>query len=130
MFFILWILLSVIFIIIGILWSRRDEYSTGAVVVMVFSCFSLLISIIVPIATYTTNVSEVQNLASFYRANSQIYSSVYNDTKSMLSVEQNVNQSLIPIQGSIEKQAIGTSASERLAAPCCPSAALRAASDC
>jgi hypothetical protein len=76
----------------------------------------LIISVIIPITTYTTSIGTVAELEAFYNASSSNFEISRDDTASYLSEEkiQKSEGSLIPIYGSIERIGMGASAANRI----------------
>ena len=76
----------------------------------------LIISVIIPVTTYTTSIGTVAELEAFYNASSTNFEISRDDTASYLSEEkiEKADGSLIPIYGSIERMGMGASAANRI----------------
>lgn len=82
---------------------------------IIASLICLVISFLIPVGIYSTNIGKVADLESFYLASSTNFELTRNDTASYLSedkIESNVT--LIPITGSIERMGIGQSVANRV----------------
>jgi hypothetical protein len=74
----------------------------------------LVISVIIPVTTYTTSIGTVAELEAFYNASSTNFEISRDDTASYLSEEKIQGSSLVPIYGSIERMGMGASAANRI----------------
>jgi len=105
----IYLVFPVLFIIIGIiaLIKKSMLVSGGALL-------ALIISIIIPVTTYTTSIGTVAELEAFYNASSTNFEISRDDTASYLSEDKIQGSSLVPIYGSIERMGMGQSASDRI----------------
>ena len=105
----IYIIFPVLFIIIGViaLIKKSMLVSGGALL-------ALIISIIIPVTTYTTSIGTVAELEAFYNASSTNFEISRDDTASYLSEDKIQGSSLVPIYGSIERMGMGQSASDRI----------------
>ena len=105
----IYLVFPVLFIIIGIIaLIKKSMLVAGG------SLLALIISVIIPVTTYTTSIGTVAELEAFYNASSTNFEISRDDTASYLSEDKIQGSSLVPIYGSIERMGMGQSASDRI----------------
>lgn len=105
----IYIIFPVLFLIIGIiaLLKKSMLVAGGALP-------ALIISLVIPITTYTTSIGTVAELEAFYNASATNFEISRDDTASYLSEGKIQGSTLIPIYGSIERMGMGQSAADRI----------------
>jgi hypothetical protein len=84
-------------------------------IAMVASGVVLLITIVIPIGIYSSNIGTIADLEAFYNASSANFEISRDDTASYLSEDKiTSNITLIPIYGSIERMGIGQNVANRV----------------
>src|SRR4030042_3909437 len=82
---------------------------------VVGSLVFLVISIIIPVGIYSSNIGKIADLEAFYMASSTNFQISRDDTASYLSEDKiTSNITLIPITGSIERMGVGQSTADRV----------------
>jgi len=82
---------------------------------IIASLVCLVISLLIPVGIYTSNIGKIADLEAFYLASVTNFELARDDTASYLSedrIESNIT--LIPITGSIEKMGVGQSVANRV----------------
>jgi len=105
----IYLIFPVLFLLIGVigLFKKSMLVAGGALL-------ALIISIVIPVTTYTTSIGTVAELEVFYNASATNFEISRDDTASYLSEDKIQGSTLIPIYGSIERMGMGQSAADRI----------------
>ncbi len=97
------------FIIIGIIllglgiWLLATDRESGGAVGTVFGVVFLMIGLIWGCSSYFGNLSRLAEMEASYNANVQTYEATFEKSTAIISMDQIIQGSLVPIEGSIEK---------------------------
>jgi hypothetical protein len=84
-------------------------------VAIIGSLAFIVISVIIPVCIYASNIGTIANMEAFYSASATNFQISRDDTASYLSMDKMLsNTALIPITGSIEKMGVGQSVADRI----------------
>jgi len=107
MLFIIFVAIALISLIVALIVKNK--------IAMVASGIFLLVTIIIPISIYASNIGVIADLEAFFNASSTNFQISRDDTASYLSEEKiSSSNALIPIYGSIERMGVGESAANRV----------------
>lgn len=82
-------------------------------IALIASAIVLVLTIVIPVGIYSSNLGTLADLEAFYSASSSNFQISRDDTASYLSPDQITNNALINISGSIEKMGIGAATANR-----------------
>lgn len=105
MVFLFFIALAFISLVVGLLLKNKIAW--------ISSIIALLITIVIPIGIYSSNLGTMADLEAFYSASASNFQISRDDTSSYLSPSSITDNALINISGSIEKMGVGAAATNR-----------------
>jgi hypothetical protein len=82
-------------------------------IALIASAIVLVLTIVIPVGIYSSNLGTLADLEPFYSASSSNFQISRDDTASYLSPDEMTNNALINISGSIEKMGIGAATANR-----------------
>ncbi len=103
-----------IFLVLGILSAIAAMIFKNKLAIVASLVF-VVITIIIPVGIYSSNIGKIADLEAFYNASATNFQISRDDTASYLSEDKiQSNITLIPITGSIERMGVGQSAANRV----------------
>ena len=107
MLFLVFVAIGVLSLILGAVFKNK--------IALIGSAVFLVLSLVIPILLYTSNMGTIAELQAFYDASSTNFQISRDDTASYLSQDMIVNNAaLIPITGSIEKIGLDVTVADRV----------------